>query len=123
MVQLLTPQQKAFAEYHAKDGLAVGPAGVKAGYSRSYAYTQLSIRMKENIELCKYIKELEEEAKKDRLLTRDDKREWLKHIIESPTEKTSDKLKAMDILNRMETEYLERREISGGFTLVVNDDI
>ncbi len=123
VIQLLNQRQKAFAEYYVNEGLAVGPAGVKAGYTKTYAYSQLSSYIKENIELSQYISELEEKAKKSRLLTRDEKREWLKSVIEDENAKMTDRLKAMDILNKMEAEYLERREVSGGFNLIVSDEI
>lgn len=122
-IPLLNQRQKAFAEYLVNEGLAVGAAGVKAGYSKQYAYTRLPILMKRNVELCRYIEKLEDTVRKKRLMTREDKLLWLKAMIDDPKVKPSDRLKAMDILNKMEAEYLERREISGGFTLVVENNV
>ena len=79
--------------------------------------------MKRNVELCRYIEKLEDTVRKKRLMTREDKLLWLKAMIDDPKVKPSDRLKAMDILNKMEAEYLERREISGGFTLLVENNV
>ena len=41
------------------------------------------------------------------------RKEWLTEIMLSPEEETKDKLKACDILNRMEGEYLDKVEVAG----------
>ena len=41
------------------------------------------------------------------------RKEWLTEVIQSSCEETKDKLKAVDILNRMDSAYVEKVEMSG----------
>lgn len=59
------------------------------------------------------LKELAEIATNDAIMSATRRKEWLTEIMLSPEEETKDKLKACDILNRMEGEYLDKVEMSG----------
>lgn len=57
------------------------------------------------------LKELAEETSSKAVMTATKRKEWLSDIIRSENEKTRDKLKAVDILNRMEGEYTDKVEV------------
>lgn len=57
------------------------------------------------------LKELAEEASSKAVMTARERKEWLSATIRSEYEKTQDKLKAIDILNRMEGEYIDKLEV------------
>lgn len=57
------------------------------------------------------LKELAEETSSKAVMTARERKEWLSATIRSECEKTQDKLKAIDILNRMEGEYVDKVEV------------
>ena len=61
----------------------------------------------------KYIKELQEKTKTSRIMTAIERREFLTEVIKNGNEKIQDRLKALDILNKMDGEYIEKMQLSG----------
>lgn len=59
------------------------------------------------------LKELAEISTNKAVMNAAQRKEWLSEIMRSPEEETKDKLKACDILNRMEGEYLDKVEVAG----------
>lgn len=59
------------------------------------------------------VKELAQEATSKAVMTARQRKEWLTNVILSKYEETKDKLKAVDILNRMDGEYTEKLEVGG----------
>ena len=67
------------------------------------------------------IKELREQLAKPSIKTAQERMEWLTQLIENEKEGTSDKLKAIDILNKMDGLYVQR--ISGEVKLKRLEDV
>ena len=59
------------------------------------------------------LRELGQQATSKAILTATQRKEWLTGIIMNDTEKTQDKLKAVDILNRMDGEYIDKVVVAG----------
>lgn len=55
--------------------------------------------------------ELAQKASNDAIMDAAERKEWLTHIIKSATEETKDKLKAVDLLNRMDGTYITKVEV------------
>ena len=107
----LNARQKSFCEFYVASGNATESA-IKAGYSEKTARS-IGQRLLTNVDIKKYIKELQEKAKESRILTAREKREWLSEVIKNGNEKLQDRLKALDILNKMDGDYVEKVQLSG----------
>ena len=57
--------------------------------------------------------ELQEQIAKSTILSASERKEYLTKIVNSPYEKTENKLKAIDVLNKMDGEYKSKVEVSG----------
>ena len=111
MKDKLNARQKKFAEYYAQSGNAAESAR-RAGYSESYAEHRTD-EMLRNVEIVEYIKELTDKAKDERILTAKDRQVLLSDIANSKEEMTADRIRAVDTLNKMTGEYLNKVEVSG----------
>ena len=107
----LNARQKSFCEFYVASGNATESA-IKAGYSEKYTNKNIS-KIRQNTAVQEYIKELQEKAKESRILTAREKREWLSEVIKNGNEKLQDRLKALDILNKMDGDYVEKVQLSG----------
>ena len=103
MSEKLNPRQKKFAEYYAQSGNTVQSA-IQAGYSENYA-NGLAYKLLENIGVSEYIKELSEKAKDERILSAKDRQVMLSDIARNTGNEPSDRIKAVDTLNKMTGEY------------------
>lgn len=101
--EAVTERQKKFAEYYAQSGNAAQSA-IKAGYSDSYA-THRTDEMLRNVEIAEYIKELSQKAQNERILTAKDRQEMLSDIAKDKHNLLSERIKAIDTLNKMTGEY------------------
>lgn len=65
--------------------------------------------------VCGYIEELNKKIVSKRIMSAKERKEWLSDLIvnEDKIIKINDKLKAIDILNKMEGEYIEKVELKG----------
>ncbi len=107
----LNPRQKAFCEFYVASGNATESA-IKAGYSENYSSRRIH-KMLENVGVKKYIEELSKKAQSKRIMSAIERKEWLTRLIYTPNQMIKDKLKAIDILNKMDGEYTEKVEVSG----------
>lgn len=107
----LNVRQKAFCEFYVASGNATESA-IKAGYKEQTSrITASKILTKANIQ--EYVKELQEKAKTSRIMTAIERREFLTEFIKNGNEKAADRLKALDILNKMDGEYMEKIQMTG----------
>ena len=67
------------------------------------------------------IKELREELAKPSIMTAQERLEWLTQLIENMEEGTNEKLKAIDIMNKMEGLYVQK--ISGEIKMKKLEDL
>ena len=107
----LNARQKSFCEFYVASGNATESA-IKAGYSEKYTNKNVS-KIRQNTAVQEYIKELQEKAKTNRIMTAVERREFLTEVIKNGNEKVQDRLKALDILNKMDSEYIEKMQLSG----------
>lgn len=111
MKDKLNARQKKFAEYYAQSGNTVQSA-IKAGYSENYANTN-ACKLLEKDRVSEYIKELTAKAQQDRIITAVERQAILSDIAKSKDEETPDRIRAIDTLNKMTGEYLNKVEVSG----------
>lgn len=117
----MNARQKKFAEYYAQCGNTVQSA-IKAGYSEAYA-NSTACKLLENARVAEYIKALAEKASKERILTAIERQAMLSDIAKKEYENQSDRIKAIDTLNKMTGEYIDRVELSGDAGVVILNDI
>lgn len=103
MKDKLNARQRKFAEYYAQSGNAAESA-VKAGYSAKYANTNAS-KLLQNTTITNYIKELSDKLKDERIMSAKDRQVALSDIARSAEQDTSDRIRAIDTLNKMTGEY------------------
>ena len=109
----LNIRQKKFAEYYVESG-NVSQSAVKAGYSEKFAKSK-SYLLLENSLVVEYIQELSEEMQDKRIMSAKERQAVLSDIArnKSHMEGTGDIIKAIDTLNKMTGEYLNKVEVSG----------
>ena len=64
-------------------------------------------------EIMGRLQELMEQSASEAVMSATKRKEWLTQIVLSESEETKDKLKAVDILNRMEGEYTDKVLLNG----------
>jgi hypothetical protein len=69
--------------------------------------------LKKNDKVLVRLEELAQQTTSKAVMTITQRKEWLSELIESATEETKDKLKAVDILNKMDGAYVEKVELGG----------
>lgn len=112
----MNARQKKFAEFYAESGNAE-QAAIAAGYSEKYARGN-AYKLVANSGVVEYIRELVEKAQDERILSAKERRAMLSDIARgSPL--TQDRLRAIDILNKMTGEYVTK--IEGSISADVND--
>lgn len=104
----MNARQKKFAEYYAQSGNATA-AAVSAGYSMKYAHTNAAKLLKLP-EIADYIHQINEAGECERILTAMQRRCILSDIARSESYTTADRLRAIDLLNKMTGEYITKIE-------------
>lgn len=99
----MNERQKRFAEYYAQSGNAAQSA-VKAGYSEKYA-GQNADKLLKNTNIAEYIKQLAEKVQDSRIMTAKERQALLFDIAKNGDNAASDRIKAVDTLNKMTGEY------------------
>lgn len=99
----MNERQKKFAEYYAQCGNAAQSA-IKAGYSDKYANAR-GYELLENVGVAEYIRQLSEAAQDKRIMTAKERQAMLSDIAKDEGKSASDRIKAVDTLNKMTGEY------------------
>ncbi|MDO5547212.1 MAG: terminase small subunit [Eubacteriales bacterium] len=99
----MNDRQRKFAEYYAQCGNVVQSA-IKAGYSEKYA-NALAYKLLENIGVAEYLRTLTGMAQNVRILTAVKRQELLSELAEDNAIEPKDRIKAIDVLNKMTGEY------------------
>lgn len=104
MKDKLNARQKKFAEYYAQSGNAAESARL-AGYSEKFA-AQNADKLLKNTNIFEYIKELSDKLKDERIMSAKDRQVTLSEIARSEEQDPSDRIRAIDTLNKMTGEYI-----------------
>ena len=107
----MTCKQELFIQEYIKTGNATSSA-IKAGYSKKTA----RVIGQENLTkpyIKKKINELSQKIACNSIMTAKERQEYLTKLINAADVKVSDKLKALDILNKMTGEYIQKVEVNG----------
>ena len=112
----MNARQKKFAELYAQSGNTVQSA-IGAGYSVNYANAR-AYELLENVGVAEHIRELNEKAQDERILTARERQAMLSDVARGKYA-TQDRLRAIDILNKMTGEYVTK--IEGSVSANVNN--
>lgn len=108
---MLKEKQEKFCTEYLACGNAT-EAALRAGYSPKNARFMASENLtKPNIQ--KRINELRQQAASSKVLSYQEKREWIANRLRDPEERSDIKAKLVDLDNKMEGVYVNRTELSG----------
>lgn len=110
----MTGKQQRFCDEYLIDCNATR-AAIAAGYSKQTAYSQ-GQRLLKNVETKNYIAHQQEERSKRSLLTFEERQRILAEIAKDPNSNKSDRIKALDVYNKMTGAYIERVQMSATVT-------
>ena len=110
---MLTPKQEQFAQAIALENMNLSDAYRSAynanGMSDKTVNEKASLLAGQD-KIRTRIKELRETLVTPKIMSAQERLEWLTKLIQSEEESTSDKLKAADIMNKMQGEYVQKVE-------------
>ena len=107
----MTRRQELFIQEYIKTGNATHSA-IKAGYSKKTAYS-IGQRLLKNVDIKEAIDRLSKNIAINNIMTAKERQEFLTSLILNNDVKISDKLKAVDLLNKMTGEYIQKVEVNG----------
>ena len=102
-------QEKFCLEYRKHEGNATA-AAMAAGYSERTAGSQGN-RLLKNVEIQKRIKELADDAIRKQIIGLDKRALVLSKIAENANEDTQARIRAIDVLNKMDGVYVIKAEV------------
>lgn len=102
----MTPRQKKFAEYFAQSGNATA-AAISAGYAEKYANKNVCKLMKLP-EVVGYIESINRAGERGRVLSAIERQTILSDIARSDKYSVSERIRAIDVLNKMTGEYITK---------------
>ena len=116
MAELNNVRHEKFAQ-----GLAMGMSqrnAYRAAFPNSTRWKDATVDVKachlaKEDKILTRLKELGSQATSKAVMSATQRKEWLTEVILSEAEETRDKLKAVDILNRMDGEYIDKVEVNG----------
>ena len=107
---MLTPKQDKFVQYII-EGMSQADA-----YRSAYSTKRMSdktiheaaSRLMADSKIAARVKELRDQLANEKIMTALERLEWLTNVIKSEDESTGDKLKAVDLMNKMQGEYVHK---------------
>ena len=111
----MTPKQRRFVELY--NGNAT-EAAIAAGYSRKTARS-IGQRILTNVDISEAIKAREDKELRHFIANREERQRLWTEIMNDPEMKTSDRLRASELLGRSEGDFIERQavELSGSINV------
>jgi len=120
---MLTAKQELFVQ-KILEGMSQADA-YRSAYSTknmtdNAIYREASLLV-DNPKVAQRLNELRNELAKPSIMSAQKRMEWLTQLIQNEEENTGDKLKAIDILNKMDGEYVQKveTEIKNAVNIVV----
>lgn len=122
---MLTQKQEAFVQ-RILEGMSQADA-----YRSAYPNQRMTdktlwesaSKLMKNPKVTARLKELRDELAKPTIMSAQERLEWLTKLIQSKEETTSDKLKAADIMNKMQGEYVQKVEADVKSEVTINIEL
>jgi phage terminase small subunit len=122
---MLTPKQEKFAQ-----GIIEGMSQADA-YRSAYSCARMSdktiwenaSRLMADTKVKARVQELRDRIATDSIMSAQERLEWLSRLIENEDEYTSDKLKAIDLMNKMTGEYVQKIEADVATDIRINVEL
>jgi phage terminase small subunit len=122
---MLTAKQEAFV-HNIIQGMSQADAYRSAysckNMSDNAIYREASVLL-DNPKVSQRLKELRDELAKPSIMSAQERMEWLTRLIQNEEEGTSDKLKAIDIMNKMQGEYVQKVEADVKSEVTINIEL
>lgn len=122
---MLTAKQEAFVQSIIQ-GMSQADAYRSAysckNMSDNSVYVNAS-KLMADTKVAQRVKELREQLAKPSIMSAQERLEWLTKLILSDEETTSDKLKAADIMNKMQGEYVQKVEADVKSEVTINIEL
>lgn len=123
---MLTAKQEKFANNIALEQMSYADAYRSAyntkGMSDKTVHEKAS-RLKDEDKIRARIEELRAELVNPSIMTAQKRLEWLTELVNSGEESTTDKLKAIDIMNKMQGEYVQKVEANVNSDVTINIEL
>ena len=111
--------QRTFCQEYVKNGLNGTDAYMKAYKTCKKEETARvnASRLLTNANIQEYIKELQSKVEKKHIMSIEERMDWLTELIKSNKENANNKLKALEILNKMDGVYTQNISVKGDMNL------
>ena len=107
---MLTPKQEVFVQ-KIIEGMSQADA-YRAAYNTNRmsdkTIHEAASRLMADSKVSARVKELREQVTSKTIMTAQERLRWLTEVIQSPETSINDKLKAADIMNKMQGEYIQK---------------
>lgn len=122
---MLTPKQERFVQ-NIIEGMSQADA-----YRNSYDVSKMTdksihekaSRLMADVKVRSRLQELRDQMMKPTIMSAQERMEWLTNLINNEEEGTSDKLKAIDIMNKMQGEYVQKVEAEVKSEVTINIEL
>lgn len=122
---MLTPKQERFVQ-NIIEGMSQADA-----YRNSYDVSKMAdktihekaSRLMSDGKVRARLQELRHQMMKPTIMSAQERMEWLTNLINNEEEGTSDKLKAIDIMNKMQGEYVQKVEAEVKSEVTINIEL
>lgn len=116
MAELKNARHEKFAQCMAK-GMSQRKA-YRAAFPSSETWKDETVDSKASVlakngKVLERLEELAKESSSQAIMSVIERKEWLSGIVRNEYEKTQDRIKAIDTLNRMDGAYIEKVEVNG----------
>ena len=107
---MLTAKQEAFVQ-NILQGMSQADAYRSAYNTKKMtdkSVWEKASELASNVKVTERLKELREKLADEKIMTAQERLQWLTELIKSQDASNSDKLKALDIMNKMDGEYVQK---------------
>ena len=122
---MLTPKQEKFVQEIIKGNSqadAYRSAYSCKNMSDNAIYREASL-MVDSPKISQRIAELREQLTKSTIMTAQERLEWLTKLIKDTNEGTTDRLRAIDLMNKMQGEYVQKVEATVDSEISINIEL
>ena len=122
---MLTAKQEAFAQ-NIIQGMNQADAYRSAYNCENMTDNSIYVnasKLVSDAKVAQRLKELREQLAKPSIMSAQERLEWLTRLILSDDETTTDKLRAADIMNKMQGEYTQKIEAEVNNTVTINIEL